>query len=183
MAWIADSQPTVPSTLVSQPTARSRRTQRTHTQMDIPGEDAHQKVPLGAAVFKTFEEGVFEGVVVAYDPAEDWYKVQYSDGEVEELDWLELVEVLPTRPEQPSPMERWSNAHDVVCNRCGEAEEDPDDAFSYCYYCNVVIHEECISLATPGNHPVLDGMWVCTQCMVSLKQWLGSDGVPESGDK
>lgn len=33
--------------------------------------------------------------VVSYDAAEDWYKVKYTDGEEEDLTWLELVEILP----------------------------------------------------------------------------------------
>jgi hypothetical protein len=49
----------------------------------------------GRLVRKKFREGVFEGIVDAYDPKTKWWHVTYpDDGDAEEMTRSELAEVL-----------------------------------------------------------------------------------------
>ena len=52
---------------------------------DVPGE-----AMVGQTVCKFFEEKLFTGKIVSFDPRKKWYKVLYEDGDEEELNFREL---------------------------------------------------------------------------------------------
>ena len=45
---------------------------------------------VGQTVCKFFEEKLFTGKIVSFDPRKKWYKVLYEDGDEEELNFREL---------------------------------------------------------------------------------------------
>jgi len=49
---------------------------------------------VGRNVQKLFREKYYSGKVIDYDKESGWYKVQYEDGDLEDLDWQELKEVI-----------------------------------------------------------------------------------------
>jgi len=49
---------------------------------------------VGRNVQKLFRERYYSGKVINYDKESGWYKVEYEDGDLEDLDWQELKEVL-----------------------------------------------------------------------------------------
>lgn len=49
---------------------------------------------VGRDVQNLFRERYYSGKVINYDKESGWYKVQYEDGDLEDLDWPELKEVL-----------------------------------------------------------------------------------------
>lgn len=48
----------------------------------------------GRSVKKLFGEQLFYGKVIQYDKETGWYRVEYEDGDFEDLEWHELEEVL-----------------------------------------------------------------------------------------
>ena len=48
----------------------------------------------GREVQKLFGERYYYGSVIQFDKETGWYKVEYKDGDAEDLDWHELEEVL-----------------------------------------------------------------------------------------
>ncbi|XVF08002.1 hypothetical protein REPUB_Repub06bG0187700 [Reevesia pubescens] len=48
----------------------------------------------GREVQKLFGEKYYYGSVIQFDKETGWYKVEYEDGDAEDLDWHELEEVL-----------------------------------------------------------------------------------------
>lgn len=48
----------------------------------------------GREVKKLFGEQYYSGTVIEYDKETGWYRVVYEDGDIEDLDWHELQEVL-----------------------------------------------------------------------------------------
>jgi hypothetical protein len=48
----------------------------------------------GRKVRKFFGDAYYSGTVVRYDAAANWYRVEYEDGDMEDLYWHELEEVL-----------------------------------------------------------------------------------------
>ncbi|KAL6534234.1 hypothetical protein OROHE_013159 [Orobanche hederae] len=48
----------------------------------------------GREVRKLFEDEYFDGKVTQFDEETDWYRVVYEDGDFEDLEWHELMEVL-----------------------------------------------------------------------------------------
>lgn len=48
----------------------------------------------GRSVKKLFGEQLFYGKVIRYDKETGWYRVEYEDGDFEDLEWHELEEVL-----------------------------------------------------------------------------------------
>ncbi|EYU41657.1 hypothetical protein ABFS82_10G038100 [Erythranthe guttata] len=48
----------------------------------------------GREVRKSFGEEFFNGKVTQFDEEEGWYRVVYEDGDFEDLEWQELMEVL-----------------------------------------------------------------------------------------
>ncbi|KAG1672941.1 hypothetical protein FOA52_012386 [Chlamydomonas sp. UWO 241] len=61
-----------------------------------PATEAEALALVGAAVKKNFPDGLFTGRVKSVDASEKpfWFKVEYEDGECEDLEWSELLEVL-----------------------------------------------------------------------------------------
>ena len=103
MDWIAASKEVTvvgPITMSSGGGVPSRTTRKRHVALPNPLSNSRQKVRIGTIVSKEFEEGIFFGEVTGYDHDEDWYKVRYSDGEEEDLNWLEIVSILPARAQQ-----------------------------------------------------------------------------------
>jgi hypothetical protein len=49
---------------------------------------------VGRDVQKLFRERYYSGKVINYDKESGWYKVEYEDGDLEDLDWQELKEVI-----------------------------------------------------------------------------------------
>lgn len=48
----------------------------------------------GREVQKLFGERYYRGSVIQFDKETGWYRVEYEDGDSEDLDWIELEEVL-----------------------------------------------------------------------------------------
>ena len=143
------------------------------------------------------------------------YRVRYTDGEEENLTWMEIVPLLPAyeaqeRLVQKKAMTGWlkddkgklmswakhpsGGYWDKSCcwPQCdGKLEicyvdfiilhslivtlqssiflltskggDDLGDLLT-CYYCSNVQHEECVPLSCPGNHPEIEGEWICCVC-------------------
>ena len=69
---------------------------------------------------------------------------------------------------------KWS----TLCDSCDLPEDEPhEDPFLSCFYCNVVQHEGCVPFSAPGDHPDIEGEWVCRHC------WLAYTREIEAGSK
>jgi hypothetical protein len=113
--------------------------------------------------------------------------VRYSDGEEEDLNWDELVPLLPAREacdillnnssskkmkvgwicDTDGKLMSWARhpkggKWDLKC--CWPACSEEGGELMQCFYCSNAQHEECVPLTTPGTHPEHDGEWICCEC-------------------
>ena len=58
------------------------------------GPSDEKKYDVGTAVLKKFRAGWFEGKVVSYDHQSKFYKIEYEDGDEEEVEEKELTKIL-----------------------------------------------------------------------------------------
>jgi hypothetical protein len=59
-----------------------------------PRASSTQKYSTGTTVLKKFRTGWFEGTVVSYDHQSQYYKIEYEDGDEEEVEEHELAKIL-----------------------------------------------------------------------------------------
>lgn len=74
---------------------------RTLVPSNVSNEDGESRKDNGCGewlegreVEKLFGQKYYHGSVIQFDKETGWYKVEYEDGDAEELDWRELEEVL-----------------------------------------------------------------------------------------
>ena len=60
--------------------------------------------PNGTIVRKAFNRGHFEGEITNHDPKEDFYRIRYSDGDTEEMTYMEVQQY-------KKPLQRYSPKH------------------------------------------------------------------------
>lgn len=61
---------------------------------ESPGDAGFGEWLEGREVRKLFGEQYYSGTVTQFDKENGWYRVEYEDGDFEDLDWHELEEVL-----------------------------------------------------------------------------------------
>ncbi|KAJ4704795.1 Dirigent protein 17-like [Melia azedarach] len=61
---------------------------------ESPGDSGFGEWLEGREVRKLFGEEYYSGTVTQFDKETGWYRVEYEDGDFEDLDWHELEEVL-----------------------------------------------------------------------------------------
>ena len=72
------------------PTTRSQQPNRMH--------------PNGTIVRKAFNKGHYEGEITNHDPMEDFYRIRYSDGDTEEMTFMEVQQY-------KKPLQQYSPKH------------------------------------------------------------------------
>lgn len=83
---------------VGAPTAQPGKGE-TGPQGEVVDAGAGQAM-VGQAVKKKFNNRNFVGEVKSYDETTEWYKVEYEDGDEEELTWQELEPILSVKKEK-----------------------------------------------------------------------------------
>jgi len=81
---------------IAQGKPRTRATRSCASQHKFKkGSEEHKASLVGHPVRKRFKSlGWYEGTVNAYDRHNDWFKVRYKDGDMEEVEFKELVSIL-----------------------------------------------------------------------------------------
>ena len=60
--------------------------------------------PIGTIIRKRFTKGWFEGEVIRHDPTVDFYYIKYTDGDTEEMTYMEVQQ-------HKKPLQQYSCKH------------------------------------------------------------------------
>ena len=151
------------------------------SELPLPRDEIPERLPpaltrgppvdieIGTTFTKFFPGyGNFLGIVMSQDKSSGWYLVQYSDGDSEQLEPVELHELVGgNRNQQSHPKSPWAsnpgcqwNDH---CSACGDDKVEPDDELLKCFFCPKVQHLNCIPIAS-GLVIDIPGEWLCPAC-------------------
>ena len=97
-------------------------------------------VLVGLPVLKVFAEGLFRGKVTNYDEKYGYYKVVYEDGDVEELEWLELRSILQTQSASTQVAGRGRKSANGKLKRQTTAGEDPEAVSAAVHSSGATVH-------------------------------------------
>ena len=70
--------------------------------------------PNGTTISKLFDDGIYQGRVIAHDARRKLYRILYTDGDAEELSQLEIDKLLHLehqRARHTSPLERLEHSY------------------------------------------------------------------------